>query len=186
MSPEEFEAFTFKRGFTIRRTDKCWSGTWSDMCIEQQLMKQMKVEGGLSRARGFSEGILTRWTLGMSSLQHVANAIEYFCGVNFGTTEQHADSRDARINLDNICTKNMLEWFRQHPPFPETSELISISTGLVGDHKINCHLSREVGTKGTKELLAMILKASSLNGPTECCLSQPSAPPSSLITIPWS
>lgn len=72
------------------------------MCIEQQLMK---VEGGLSRARGFSEGILARWTLGMSSLQHIANAIEDFCGVNFGTTDQHVDSRDARINLDNNCTK---------------------------------------------------------------------------------
>ena len=159
MPPDEFQAFTSKGGFTIRRSDKCWCGTWRDMCIEQQLMKHMKVEGGLSRARGFSEGILARWTLGMSSLQHVANAIEDFCGVNFGTTDQHADSRDARVNLDNNCTKKMLEWFHQHPPFPDTSELISISNGVVGRHKINCHLCREVGTKGIKGIVGNDFKA---------------------------
>ncbi|KAG5862842.1 hypothetical protein JTB14_020292 [Gonioctena quinquepunctata] len=101
MPPDEFEAFTSKGGFTIRRGDKCWCGTWSDMCIEQQLMKHMKDEGGLSRTRGFSEGILAIWTMGMSSFQHVANTIEDFCGVNFETSDQHMDSLDARVNLDN-------------------------------------------------------------------------------------
>lgn len=31
ISPEEFKEFTSEGGFTIRRTDKCWSGTWSDV-----------------------------------------------------------------------------------------------------------------------------------------------------------
>lgn len=123
------------------------------MCIEQQLMKHMKVEGGLSRTRGFSEAILARWTMGMSSLQPIANAIEDFCGVNFETADQHADSRDTRVNLDNDCTKKMLEWFHQHPPFTVNSELISVSNGIVGGQEINCHLSREVGIKCIKRIV---------------------------------
>lgn len=153
MPLQEYQAFTKQGSFTIRRSDKCWCGTWSDMCIEQQLMKNMKVEGGLTRARGFSEGILSRWTLGMTSLQHVANDIEDFCGVRFGTSDQHADSRDARVNLDITCTQKMVEWFQQHPAFQDTKEIMSISTGVVGNEKINCHLSREVGTAGIMRIV---------------------------------
>ena len=39
----------------------------------------------------------------------------------------------------------MLDWFHQHPPFLDNSELISLSKGIVGDEKVNCHRSREIG-----------------------------------------
>ena len=41
--------------FTIRRTDKLWSGVWSDMTIEQVLMRVMKASGGLTGGWGISE-----------------------------------------------------------------------------------------------------------------------------------
>lgn len=40
--------FTENGYFTIRRTDKFWSGVWSDMTIEQTLMRSMKATGGLT------------------------------------------------------------------------------------------------------------------------------------------
>lgn len=43
---EKFRKF-INEFFTIRRTDKFWSDIYSDMTIEQTLMKSMKVEGGL-------------------------------------------------------------------------------------------------------------------------------------------
>jgi len=38
--------------FTIRCTDKLWSGVWSDMTIEQVLVRAMKTPVGLTGRRG--------------------------------------------------------------------------------------------------------------------------------------
>jgi len=53
--------------------------------------------------------------------------------------------RPSRVVRDNDDTQKLLQWLLQHPPFPELSELMSISTGVVGDENINCHMSREIG-----------------------------------------
>lgn len=42
MRRDEFEKFTNEGCFTMRRTDKFWTGVWSDMTIEQTLMRSMK------------------------------------------------------------------------------------------------------------------------------------------------
>lgn len=59
MTSAEYEQF--KALFTIRRTDKFWSGTWSDMTIEQSLMRQMKVHGGFMQGRGTTDSALEKW-----------------------------------------------------------------------------------------------------------------------------
>lgn len=48
MDPWTLKKFT-EGFFTVKRTDKFNGGTWSDMIIEQTLMKSMKTEGGISR-----------------------------------------------------------------------------------------------------------------------------------------
>lgn len=48
MTAEEYELFTRKGYFTIKRSDKFWRGTWSDMTIGQSLMRTMKCLGGLT------------------------------------------------------------------------------------------------------------------------------------------
>lgn len=123
------------------------------MTIEQNLMKYMKTAGGLTRGRVVSDRILSRWTQGMTSLQHVCEQMKFCCGVSFSTSEQHVDSRGSRIRRDKQDLKKMMNWFEQHPPFPESSQLISISTGIVGDERINCHLSREVGIQGKDRIV---------------------------------
>ncbi|GBM50198.1 hypothetical protein AVEN_134772-1 [Araneus ventricosus] len=62
IDPIEYQKFTKDRYFTIRRTDKFWSGIWSDQTIEQSIMKTMKDSGELTRGRGITESVLTRWT----------------------------------------------------------------------------------------------------------------------------
>lgn len=47
----EYEKFTEKSYFTVRRSDKFWCGVWTDMCIEQVLMRSMKIKGGLTHGR---------------------------------------------------------------------------------------------------------------------------------------
>ncbi|KMQ84207.1 hypothetical protein RF55_18201 [Lasius niger] len=87
MDPLEYETFTKKGYFTIRRSDKFWSGIWSDMTIEQTLMRTMKSIGGLTHGRGISNSVLTMWTLGMVFLHNVCDEIEKFCGISIETTE---------------------------------------------------------------------------------------------------
>ncbi|GBP73891.1 hypothetical protein EVAR_82720_1 [Eumeta japonica] len=46
---DDYEFTQFTEGFfTIRRTHKFWSGVWTDMTIEQVLMRSMKTQGGLT------------------------------------------------------------------------------------------------------------------------------------------
>src|SRR5436190_19326000 len=155
MDPLEYETFTKKGYFTIRRSDKFWSGIWSDMTIEQTLMRTMKSIGGLTHGRGISNSVLTMWTLGMVYLHNVCDEIEKFCGISIETTEQHVDMRSTRIVRDNGDLKKLIDWFSQHPPFPKVDKLISISTGVIGDKTINCHKSQEIGMLGMLKIIGI-------------------------------
>ena len=43
--------------FTERWTEKNWAGLWTDLTIEQFLMRAIKSSGGLTRGRGISEKV---------------------------------------------------------------------------------------------------------------------------------
>ncbi|GBM79859.1 hypothetical protein AVEN_40379-1 [Araneus ventricosus] len=63
---------------------------------------------------------------------------ERFSGVDLTSSDQHLIS-DSRVQRDNDDCRKMVEWFKHYNPF-ETSNLISLSTGVAGDSKrINCH-----------------------------------------------
>ena len=42
---------------TVRRTDRYWAGIWTDLTIEQVLMRTLKGRGGITRGRGMTEGV---------------------------------------------------------------------------------------------------------------------------------
>lgn len=42
----------------------------------------------------------------------------------------------------------MMEWLCQHTPLPEIKEIMSISTGVIEEEKINCHMSQKDGSDG--------------------------------------
>ncbi|GBN24092.1 hypothetical protein AVEN_4049-1 [Araneus ventricosus] len=97
IDPIEYEKFTKDRYFTMRRTDKFWSGIWSGQTIEQTLMKTMKGSGGLTRGRRITESVLTRWTLGMIHFHNICEEFEKYCNITSMTSEQHVDMRPSRI-----------------------------------------------------------------------------------------
>ena len=101
MLPNEFEAFTSKGYFTVRRTDKMWAGVWTDMTIERVLMRAMKTSRGLTRGRGMTESVVSRWVLGMPGCTEITQHFEAFCGVTFTTSEQHVELRMSRQVRDN-------------------------------------------------------------------------------------
>ena len=153
MTAEEYELFTTKGYFTIRRSDKFWCGTWSDMTIEQSLMRTMKCLGGLTHGRGVQESVLSKWTLGMVFLHNICDEVEKFCNVDFSSSEQHVEMRSSRVNRDNDDVKKLMDWLCNHPPFPEVKDIMSISTGVIGDEKINCHMSYEIGCTGISKII---------------------------------
>lgn len=120
MDPTEYEEFSTRGYFTIRRSDKYWCGIWSDMTIEQTLMKSMKSSGGLTHGRGITDSVLTRWTLGMVHMQNICDEVEAFCNVQTETSKQHVDMRTSRIDRDKDDTKKLHDWLIQHPPFAKT------------------------------------------------------------------
>ena len=91
MLPNEFQAFTSKGYFTVRQTDKMWAGVWTDMTMEQVLMQAMKTSGGLTRGRGMTESVVSRWVLSMPGCTGITQHFEAFCGVTFTTSEQHVE-----------------------------------------------------------------------------------------------
>lgn len=51
MPAQEFKRFVTDSFFTVRRTANFFSGTWTDMVIEQDLMRAIKVSGGLKKGK---------------------------------------------------------------------------------------------------------------------------------------
>ena len=95
-SPREYERFTSLGFFTVRRSERFWSGIWTDLTIEQTLMRTMKVSGGLTQGRGITESTLTQWVATAPACMAINEAINSFAGLSVGTTDQHVDLRDSR------------------------------------------------------------------------------------------
>ena len=113
MHPHEFEKF-ISGYFTVRRTDKLWAGVWTDMAIEQVLMRAMKTSGGLVHGRGMTDAVLNRWILAMTGCTELTNRLEEFCGTKFTNSEQHIElrhSREFRDNLDVVPKTSRLAVF---------------------------------------------------------------------------
>ena len=58
--PQIFEQFVIGN-HTVRRTEMTWSGIWTDLSIEQILMKSLKGRGGVI-GKGMTENVLNVWT----------------------------------------------------------------------------------------------------------------------------
>ncbi|KAJ8890944.1 hypothetical protein PR048_010453 [Dryococelus australis] len=130
--PEELHEYTEWGLFTIQRSHNVWSGVWTGMAIEQDLMRPMKVRGGLTHRTGISDSALAHFILSYPDCIKLCCAIEMLTGVSCCTSEQH---------LDN------------HSPWSEYDCLHSIDSGVVRDGNINCDSSVSVGTQGMKTMI---------------------------------
>jgi len=99
-----FQKFT-KNFFSIKRSNKHFCGTWSNMVIEQSLMKSSKSKGGFTHGRS-------------TNLYICIFVLEHFCGLYFQSGGQHVDASDTRIKRDVQDVKKKLDWFNSHDAFP--------------------------------------------------------------------
>lgn len=161
MPDEDFDNFTAQGYFTIRRTNKFWSGVWSDMTIEQVLMKSMKVQGGLVTGRGITEATLVQFICALPPCIPIMEAVEKVAGISSSSSEQHMQHRDhkelgvARQIRDAADLKKFLNWLNTHDPFDPNLQphLVSVFSGLSADSTINCDNASEIGSRLQQECI---------------------------------
>ena len=59
--PAVYHMFAEKSYHTVRQNDRFWSGNWSDIVIEQDMMRSLKTSGGLTRGGGMTESSRSQW-----------------------------------------------------------------------------------------------------------------------------
>lgn len=79
MDPIQFDKFTKDGYFTIRRSDKAWSGVWSDMVIEQTLNRFFGTD--LRHGRGVTPSVVARYLLAMPSAFNLMECLENYCDI---------------------------------------------------------------------------------------------------------
>ena len=125
---------------------------WTDLAIEQNLMRAIKTAGGL-----------TGWELRnhksahkvwVSTLNHLTSLNERFISVaeankKKSTTVVHPDLENSAVKKDNISFNKALDWFKDNFNLDQDSDvLMSLSSGLVsksGKDAINAENCVRVG-----------------------------------------
>ena len=133
---------------TVRRCSRFWSGLWTDLTIEQVMMRSIKSRGGLTRARGVTESVRTLWINTAHRCASIHDAVTELTGLKHVTSEQHVEMSKSRRKKDNETTEKLKEWFIANNPFdPCCPELRSLSTRMVATEvdKINCDNVEKVG-----------------------------------------
>ena len=92
--PELFKEFTEGGHHCIRRSNRYWAGLWSDLIIEQVMMRSIKSSGGLTRGRGFSESTRNQWVLTAHDFAAVHDALMGLTKTDKVSSEQHKDMSD--------------------------------------------------------------------------------------------
>ena len=66
----------FVEGYhTVRRSERLWTGLWTDIVIEQVLMRSLKIRGGLTRGRGMTESVRQQWVYIMHACAAINDAM---------------------------------------------------------------------------------------------------------------
>ena len=158
MRPDQYEHFTKNGYFTIRKSHRFWSGNFSDQTIEQVLMRQLKVSGGLAHGRGITASRQAKFVHVMPRCVPICNKQEEFCSTHSTTSEQHYDLRAATSNRDAEHFTAMYEWLRDHSPFvyAQIDGLVNISTGIVANSSANSDEASEIGKSIADKLTGQI------------------------------
>ena len=148
--PIIFEQFMLGN-HTVRRIEKKWAGIWTDMSIEQILMKSLKGRGGVI-GKGMTENVIRVWTKTMHRCAEVSNAMNnLFLAVN--PNNQRKELFAGRVKRDNDDFKKIQAWFQTHNPFECGEKLISLDSGLVDENNsVNCDRAEEIGVSIQSQL----------------------------------
>ena len=98
--PWLYQQFEEKGFHCVRRTDKFWAGLWTDLTIEQTMMRSIK-SLGLTRGAGMDESTQNIW---ISTLHHCAaikQSMQRTTKTVRQTSEQHVELGKSKRAKDN-------------------------------------------------------------------------------------
>ena len=150
--PKDFpwlhEMFINQGFHAVRRSSRYWAGLWTDLVIEQVMMRSIKSRGGLTRGRGITKSVRLQWILSMHKCAGVHEAMTTMTNMKTNASEQHIELGRSRCKRDFQDLLKIQEWFDQHEPFDlHEVKLRSLPSGLTttaGDG-INPDKAEEVG-----------------------------------------
>ena len=151
--PELYYQFSVAGNHAIHRSDRQWAGLWSDLVIEQVMMRSIKSNGGLTRGRGFSETTRNQWILTAHQSASIHEAMSNLTKAQHSSSDQHIDTSDARVARDDSDFNKLLDWLNDHNPFDRSEKrLKSLSTGIIADKELSCEKAETVGNTIQEQL----------------------------------
>ena len=148
LSEEDYIKFTQNGCFTVRRKDRYFSGNFTDLTVEQDLMKEFKVAGGMTR--GITDSTLAKFFYSLPFIIPISKALKAFCGVHTSTSDQHRDLSTGNMKRDCEDYKTFLSWLESHSPLSYNNEdcankVVCIANGVIAPKSVNCDESHSVG-----------------------------------------
>ena len=135
---------------SVWRTSKLWAGLWTDLVIEQTMMRSVKSIGGLTRGRGMIQSVRDLWVSTLHSCGEVGQSMHEITGTARLSSEQHVELSSSRCNKNFDDLTKIYSWFQQFDSFNiKDKRLRSLSSGLAaspGD-QVNCDDAEFVGCK---------------------------------------
>ena len=89
----------FVEGYhTVRRSERLWAALWTDIVIEQVLMRYLKSRGGLTRGRGMTESVRQQWVYSMHACAAIRDAMTSLTGKHHTPSHQHCRVRRSKAS----------------------------------------------------------------------------------------
>ena len=142
--PRMYEQFMLGN-HTVKRTEKDWSGLWTDLAIEQILMKSLKGRGGVV-GRGITDNVTRVWTKTIHRSGEISAAIDHVTLHNTTNEPDHKELSASKIKRDHADYTKVFQYMKNNNPFNVSEVLMGMSSGLVDENNIvTCDKSEEIG-----------------------------------------
>jgi len=104
------------RMFTVHKTDRLWAGLSTDVLIEQDMLREIKRRGGLTRGRGLTDTTRMTW---LNTLLQCTAVIVQLCKVTGFqvSAAEHVDVSQSRMRCDASDLENLTKFFTSSSPF---------------------------------------------------------------------
>lgn len=146
--------------FTVRKHERKWTGVWTDMCIEQTLMRCTKSRSGITHGGGMTESQRATWIMSHSRCSEIAYAMSLLTGITRISSEQHSEISDARMGRDFQDMKAIMDFFNSHNPFDTcASGLWNIFSGIAdSENKVTAEKADIIGKNIQDKLTGKLFK----------------------------
>ena len=131
---------------TVKRAERKWAGLFTDLSIEQVLMKSLKGRSGVV-GKGITENVFNVWTKTMHRCAEVADAVSSLVSTSSNPATHHKDLYSARVKRDYEDFVKIQCWFQSHNPFDIEEKLCSLDSGLIDENgSVTCDRAEEIGS----------------------------------------